>query len=81
MFYNVIVPVPSYEDKITFRKHKGIVYVRYEYARVYYYGDQYPHAKRTTIGRLVKPNNRSKMYPTKKYYQYFSDQKPDNRDD
>ena len=81
MFFSEIVPVPYYEDKITFRKRKGNVYVKYEYATVYCYGDPYPNAKRTTIGMLVKPNDRSKMYPTKKYYKYFSDYKPDKRGD
>jgi transposase len=74
MFFKFVVPVPPSEGKITFKKRKDAVYVNYEYARIYLPDRQYTNAKRTTIGKLVKQKDRTKMYPNPNFYKYFPDQ-------
>lgn len=63
MFFGFIVPVPPSEGKITFKKRKDAVYVNYEYDRIYLPDRKYTNAKRTTIGKLVKEKDRSRISP------------------
>ena len=72
MYLDFLVKVPTVKGKITRRKKSNVVYIEYEYDRVYDPSRKYTFLKRVTIGKLsdtdpelMKPNqNFLKYVPT-----------------
>ena len=63
MYLDFLVKVPTVKGKITRRKKSNVVYIEYEYDRVYDPSRKYTFPKRVTIGKLsdtdpefMKPN-------------------------
>ena len=63
MYLDFFVKVPTVKGKITRRKKSNVVYIEYEYDRVYDPSRKYTFPKRVTIGKLsdtdpelMKPN-------------------------
>ena len=71
MYLDFLVKVPTVKGKITRRKKSNVVYIEYEYDRVYDSSRKYTFPKRVTIGKLsdtdpelMKPNqNFLKIFP------------------
>ena len=64
MYLDFLVKIPFVQGKITRRKKKDVVYIEYEYDRIYDPVRQYTFPKRVTIGKLsdtdpelMKPNH------------------------
>ena len=52
MYLDFLVKVPTVKGKITRRKKSNVVYIEYEYDRVYDPSRKYTFPKRVTIGKL-----------------------------
>ena len=52
MYLDFLVKIPFVQGKITRRKKKDVVYIEYEYDRIYDPVRQYTFPKRVTIGKL-----------------------------
>ena len=52
MYLDFFVKVPTVKGKITRRKKSNVVYIEYEYDRVYDPSRKYTFPKRVTIGKL-----------------------------
>ena len=52
MYLDYLVKVPTVKGKITRRKKSNVVYIEYEYDRVYDPSRKYTFPKRVTIGKL-----------------------------
>ena len=64
--------------KIYERTIKGVVYINYEYARVYKPDKKYNIPKRTTIGKKCD-DDPGMMYPNPSFLTYFPDAEQDHR--
>lgn len=69
MYLDFLVKVPTVKGKITRRKKSNVVYIEYEYDRVYDPSRKYTFLKRVTIGKLsdtdpelMKPNQNFLKY-------------------
>ena len=69
MYLDFLVKVPTVKGKITRRKKSNVVYIEYEYDRVYDPSRKYTFPKRVTIGKLsdtdpefMKPNQNFLKY-------------------
>ncbi len=67
------VDVPNVPGKITFSKKGRSVYVYLDLERAYQKDKQYNTVKRTSIGKLVNNDDRTKMYPNDTFREHFPD--------
>lgn len=72
MYYDFRVKIPDEKGKIYTKTIKGVVYVNYEYDRVYKPDKKYNIPKRTTIGKMCD-DDPDMMYPNPNYLTYFPD--------
>ena len=70
MYYDFKVPIPDVKGKIYPQERKGVIYIQYEYARIYNPDKKYNTPKRTTIGKVCEDDS-SLMYPNPNYLKYF----------
>lgn len=70
MYYNFTVEIPSIKGKIYEKTINGVVYVNYEYDRIYKPEKKYNIPKRTTIGKRCEEDP-TKMYPNDNFLKYF----------
>lgn len=72
MYFDFTVEIPVIKGKIYEKTIKNVVYVNYEYDRIYKPEKKYNIPKRTTIGkRCVEDPTR--MYPNANYLKFFPD--------
>ena len=62
MYYDFKVKIPEVKGKIYERTIKGVVYINYEYDRIYKPDKKYNIPKRTTIGKKCE-DDPEMMYP------------------
>ena len=74
MYYDFKVKIPDEKGKIYERTIKSVVYINYEYDRVYKPDKKYNIPKRTTIGKRCD-DDPTMMYPNPNYLTYFPDAK------
>ena len=72
MYYDFKVKIPKVKGKIYERTIKNVVYINYEYDRVYKPDKKYNIPKRTTIGRKCE-DDPTMMYPNPNFLTYFPD--------
>ncbi len=72
MYFDFKVKIPEEKGKIYERTIKGVVYINYEYDRVYKPDRKYNIPKRTTIGKKCD-DEPGMMYPNPNYLKYFPD--------
>ena len=72
MYYDFKVKIPEVKGKIYERKIKDVVYINYEYDRVYKPDKKYNIPKRTTIGKKCE-DDPTMMYPNPNFLTYFPD--------
>ena len=72
MYYDFRVKIPDQKGKIYEKTIKGVVYINYEYDRVYKPDKKYNIPKRTTIGKRCEDDS-TMMYPNPNYLTYFPD--------
>ena len=72
MYYDFKVKIPDEKGKIYEKAIKGVVYINYEYDRVYKPDKKYNIPKRTTIGKRCEDDS-TMMYPNPNYLTYFPD--------
>lgn len=72
MYYDFKVKIPDIRGKIYERTIKDVVYINYEYDRVYKPDKKYNIPKRTTIGKKCK-DDPAMMYPNPNFLTYFPD--------
>ena len=72
MYYDFRVKIPDEKGKIYTKTIKGVVYINYEYDRVYKPDKKYNIPKRTTIGKMCD-DDPTMMYPNPNYLTYFPD--------
>ena len=72
MYYDFKVKIPEVKGKIYERTIKGVVYINYEYDRVYKPDKKYNIPKRTTIGKKCD-DDPTMMYPNPNFLTYFPD--------
>ena len=72
MYYDFKVKIPEVKGKIYERTIKGVVYINYEYDRVYKPDKKYNIPKRTTIGKKCL-DDPEMMYPNPTFLTYFPD--------
>ena len=72
MYYDFKVKIPDVKGKIYERTIKGVVYINYEYDRVYRPDKKYNIPKRTTIGKKCE-DAPGMMYPNPNFLTYFPD--------
>ena len=72
MYLDFLVKVPTVKDKITRRKKLNVVYIEYEYDRVYDPSRKYTFPKRVTIGKL-SDTDPELMKPNQNFLKYFPD--------
>ena len=72
MYYDFKVKIPEVKGKIYEKKIKDVVYINYEYDRVYKPDKKYNIPKRTTIGKKCE-DDPSMMYPNPNFLTYFPD--------
>ena len=70
MYYDFRVPIPDAKGKIYPQEKKGVIYIQYEYARIYNPDKKYNTPKRTTIGKVCE-DDASQMYPNPNYLKFF----------
>ena len=58
MYLDFLVKVPTVKGKITRRKKSNVVYIEYEYDRVYDPSRKYTFLKRVTIGKLSETESK-----------------------
>ena len=72
MYLDFLVKVPTVKGKITRRKKSNVVYIEYEYDRVYDPSRKYTFPKRVTIGKLSDMDPEL-MKPNQNFLKYFPD--------
>ena len=72
MHLDLLVKVPTVKGKITRRKKSNVVYIEYEYDRVYDPSRKYTFLKRVTIGKL-SDTDPELMKPNQNFLKYFPD--------
>ena len=72
MYYDFKVKIPEVKGKIYERVIKGVVYINYEYDRIYKPDKKYNIPKRTTIGKKCE-DDPEMMYPNPNFLTYFPD--------
>jgi len=72
MYYDFKVKIPKVKGKIYERTIKGVVYINYEYDRIYKPDKKYNIPKRTTIGKKCE-DDPEMMYPNPNFLTYFPD--------
>lgn len=72
MYLDFFVKVPTVKGKITRRKKSNVVYIEYEYDRVYDPSRKYTFPKRVTIGKLSDTDPEF-MKPNQNFLKYFPD--------
>ena len=72
MYLDFLVKIPFVQGKITRRKKKDVVYIEYEYDRIYDPIRQYTFPKRVTIGKLSETDPEL-MQPNQNFLKYFPD--------
>ena len=72
MYLDFLVKVPTAKGKITQRKKSNVVYIEYEYDRVYDPSRKYTFPKRVTIGKL-SDTDPELMKPNQNFLKYFPD--------
>ena len=72
MYYDFKVKIPEVKGKIYERTIKGVVYINYEYDRIYKPDKKYNIPKRTTIGKKCE-DYPEMMYPNPNFLTYFPD--------
>lgn len=72
MYLDFLVKVPTVKGKITRRKKSNVVYIEYEYDRVYDPSRKYTFLKRVTIGKLSDTDPEF-MKPNQNFLKYFPD--------
>lgn len=72
MYLDFLVKVPTVKGKITRRKKLNVVYIEYEYDRVYDPSRKYTFPKRVTIGKLSDTDPEF-MKPNQNFLKYFPD--------
>ena len=72
MYLDFLVKVPTVKGKITRRKKSNVVYIEYEYDRVYDPSRKYTFPKRVTIGKL-SDTDLELMRPNQNFLKYFPD--------
>ena len=72
MYLDCLVKIPFVQGKITRRKKKDVVYIEYEYDRIYDPVRQYTFPKRVTIGKLSETDPEL-MQPNQNFLKYFPD--------
>ena len=72
MYLDFFVKVPTVKGKITRRKKLNVVYIEYEYDRVYDPSRKYTFPKRVTIGKL-SDTDPELMKPNQNFLKYFPD--------
>lgn len=79
MYYDFKVKIPEVKGKIYERMIKGVVYINYEYDRIYKPDKKYNIPKRTTIGKKCE-DDPEMMYPNPNFLTYFPDAElPENQ--
>ena len=72
MYLDFLVKIPFVPGKITRRKKKDVVYIEFEYDRIYDPVRQYTFPKRATIGKLSE-TDLELMQPNQNFLKYFPD--------
>lgn len=72
MYLDFLVKVPTVKGKIIRRKKSNVVYIEYEYDRVYDPSRKYTFPKRVTIGKLSDTDPEF-MKPNQNFLKYFPD--------
>lgn len=72
MYYDFKVKIPEVKGKIYERTIKGVVYINYEYDRIYKPDKKYNIPKRTTIGKKCE-DDPEMMCPNPNFLTYFPD--------
>ena len=72
MYFGFKVKIPEEKGKIYPQKKDGVIYVQYEYDRVYKPDKKYNIPKRTTIGKVCE-DDPTMMYPNPNFLKYFPD--------
>ena len=72
MYYDFKVKIPEIKGKIYERTINGVVYINYEYDRIYKPDKKYNIPKRTTIGKKCE-DDPEMMYPNPNFLTYFPD--------
>ena len=72
MYLDFLVKVPTVKGKITRRKKLNVVYIEYEYDRVYDPSRKYTFPKRVTIGKM-SDTDPELMKPNQNFLKYFPD--------
>ncbi len=70
MYYDFTVEIPQIRGKIYRNTIRGVVYINYEYDRVYKPDKRYNIPKRTTIGKVCEEDP-ARMYPNPNYLKFF----------
>ena len=70
MYFDFTVEIPVIKGKIYEKTIKGVVYINYEYDRIYKPEKKYNIPKRTTIGKRSE-DNPTLMYPNSNYLKFF----------
>jgi transposase len=70
MYFDFTVEIPKINGKIYEKTIKSVVYVNYEYDRIYKPEKKYNIPKRTTIGKRCE-DNPARMYPNANYLKFF----------
>ncbi|MDD4744443.1 MAG: transposase, partial [Eubacteriales bacterium] len=70
MYFDFTVEIPEINGKIYEKTIKSVVYVNYEYDRIYKPEKKYNIPKRTTIGKRCE-DNPARMYPNANYLKFF----------
>lgn len=70
MYFDFTVEIPSVKGKIYKKIIKGVVYINYEYDRIYKPEKKYNIPKRTTIGKRCEEDS-TRMYPNANYLKFF----------
>lgn len=73
MYFNKIIDTPNVPGKIVFFPRGKTTYVYFQVSREYIPEKKFNTPKRVLIGKLVDPNDRSKMYPNRNYREHFPD--------
>ena len=72
MYLKFKVKIPDIKSKVFLNTIRGVVYVNYEYDRVYKPEKKYNIPKRTTIGKICEDDTEM-MYPNTNYLKFFPD--------
>ncbi|MGN0038535.1 MAG: transposase [Coriobacteriales bacterium] len=80
MYLKTPVAVPDEPGKIVFTRKKGSVYVYLETGRTYDPARKFTIPRRVTIGKLVDPGDRSRMYPNENYAKHYPLEVPEERE-